>query len=261
MQALWSVQPEADDSRALMLTAFAASGDGNGVRRVIEADPGSVNELGLDGTSPLCAAAMWGHVALPESNCTVLYVGMRHFFLGLWWINYDGLLWVCILGQKLLRNSFLTAFVLLQTCQSTSWMFGFGARSIPSKRLHWNLEFNKTYHERSKVSQSITKQIRRYCKWGMMLFVWLSPSFLRLTFWRLCWTPWLLQLCEMKMGLVGRRSMRQHCKKRGRPACCFWKDKPTRWSRITKASQFQFQYMSIQCCPIRNLSIPEWEMD
>ena len=36
----------------------------NGVRRVIEADPGSVNELGLDGTSPLCAAAMWGHVTL-----------------------------------------------------------------------------------------------------------------------------------------------------------------------------------------------------
>ena len=54
----------ANDSRALMLTAFAASGDENGVRRVIEADPGSVNELGLDGTSPLCAAAMWGHVTL-----------------------------------------------------------------------------------------------------------------------------------------------------------------------------------------------------
>lgn len=62
MQTLWSVQPTANDSRALMLTAFAASGDENGVRRVIEADPGSVNELGLDGTSPLCAAAMWGHV-------------------------------------------------------------------------------------------------------------------------------------------------------------------------------------------------------
>ena len=64
MQTLWSVQPAANDSRALMLTAFAASGDENGVRRVIEADPGSVNELGLDGTSPLCAAAMWGHVTL-----------------------------------------------------------------------------------------------------------------------------------------------------------------------------------------------------
>jgi len=61
MQTL-SVQPEANDTRALMLTTFAASGDENGVRRVIAGDPGSVNELGLDGTSPLCAAAMWGHV-------------------------------------------------------------------------------------------------------------------------------------------------------------------------------------------------------
>ena len=63
MQTL-SVQPEANDTRALMLTTFAASGDENGVRRVIAGDPGSVNELGLDGTSPLCAAAMWGHVTL-----------------------------------------------------------------------------------------------------------------------------------------------------------------------------------------------------
>jgi len=45
-----------------MLTSFAAAGDPHGVRRVIEADPGAVNELGLDGTSPLCAAALWGHV-------------------------------------------------------------------------------------------------------------------------------------------------------------------------------------------------------
>eukprot|EP00439_Symbiodinium_sp_Y106_P016024 s2358_g2.t1 len=44
------------------LAAFVASGDEAGVRRVIEADPGAVNEVGLDGTSPLCAAAMWGHV-------------------------------------------------------------------------------------------------------------------------------------------------------------------------------------------------------
>ena len=65
MDGLLSVQPEANDTRALMLTAFAASGDEMGVRRVIEADPGSVNELGLDGTSPLCAAAMWGQVAWP----------------------------------------------------------------------------------------------------------------------------------------------------------------------------------------------------
>lgn len=61
----WSVQPEANDTRALMLTSFAASGDEKGVRRVIEADPGAVNEVGLDGTSPLCAAAMWGHVTWP----------------------------------------------------------------------------------------------------------------------------------------------------------------------------------------------------
>lgn len=57
-----SAVPEVNDSRALMLTSFAACGDVNGVLRVIEADPGAVNELGLDGTSPLCAAAMWGHV-------------------------------------------------------------------------------------------------------------------------------------------------------------------------------------------------------
>lgn len=61
----WSVQPEANDTLALMLTSFAASGDEKGVRRVIEADPGAVNEVGLDGTSPLCAAAMWGHVTWP----------------------------------------------------------------------------------------------------------------------------------------------------------------------------------------------------
>lgn len=47
-----------------MLTTFAASGDERGVRRVIEADPGAVNELGFDGTSPLCAAAMWGNVGI-----------------------------------------------------------------------------------------------------------------------------------------------------------------------------------------------------
>ncbi|CAE7369357.1 ASB3 [Symbiodinium sp. CCMP2592] len=62
MDPLASVQPEPNDSRAMMLAAFVASGDEAGVRRVIEADPGAVNEVGLDGTSPLCAAAMWGHV-------------------------------------------------------------------------------------------------------------------------------------------------------------------------------------------------------
>lgn len=58
---LVACDPEPDDSRALMLTPYVASGDERGCRRVIEADPGAVNELGLDGTSPLCAAALWGH--------------------------------------------------------------------------------------------------------------------------------------------------------------------------------------------------------
>ena len=55
-----SSEPLPGDTRALMLTSFAAAGDAHGVRRVLAADPGAVNELGLDGTSPLCAAAMWG---------------------------------------------------------------------------------------------------------------------------------------------------------------------------------------------------------
>merc|ERR1719203_441442 len=58
---LSSIQPELGDDRALMLTNFVASGDEAGVRRVISRDPGAVNELGMDGTSPLCAAAMWGN--------------------------------------------------------------------------------------------------------------------------------------------------------------------------------------------------------
>lgn len=58
------MQPEPNDDRAIMLTSFAAAGDERGVRRILEADPGAVNELGLDGTSPLCAAALWGHVAV-----------------------------------------------------------------------------------------------------------------------------------------------------------------------------------------------------
>lgn len=45
-----------------MLATFAAGGDIHGVRRVIAADPGAVNEVGLDGTTPLCAATLWGHV-------------------------------------------------------------------------------------------------------------------------------------------------------------------------------------------------------
>jgi len=58
---LVACDPELEDTRALMLTPYAAQGDERACRRVIEADPGAVNELGLDGTSPLCAAAMWGH--------------------------------------------------------------------------------------------------------------------------------------------------------------------------------------------------------
>jgi len=62
MDCVGNVEPLPNDNRAVMLTAFVASGDARGVRRVIESDPGAVNELGLDGTSPLCAAAMWGHM-------------------------------------------------------------------------------------------------------------------------------------------------------------------------------------------------------
>lgn len=62
MDGLANVEPEPDDIRAVMLTSFVASGDERGVRRVISQDPGAVNELGLDGTSPLCAAAIWGHI-------------------------------------------------------------------------------------------------------------------------------------------------------------------------------------------------------
>eukprot|EP00929_Paragymnodinium_shiwhaense_P058715 TRINITY_DN29416_c0_g1_i1.p1 TRINITY_DN29416_c0_g1~~TRINITY_DN29416_c0_g1_i1.p1 ORF type:complete len:253 (+),score=43.27 TRINITY_DN29416_c0_g1_i1:79-837(+) len=56
-----NVEPEPGDTRACMLAAFAARGDEAGVRRILTADPGAVNELGLDGTSPLCAATLWGY--------------------------------------------------------------------------------------------------------------------------------------------------------------------------------------------------------
>lgn len=57
------MEPGADgEQSAVMLTNFVASGDVRGVSRIIEADPGAVNEVGLDGTSPLCAAALWGHI-------------------------------------------------------------------------------------------------------------------------------------------------------------------------------------------------------
>lgn len=54
-------EPEPGDQRALMLASFAASGNVAGVRRVLAADPGAVNEVGLDGTTPLCAAVLWGY--------------------------------------------------------------------------------------------------------------------------------------------------------------------------------------------------------
>lgn len=58
------MDPQPGDSRALMMASFCAAGDERGVARVLAADPGAVNELGLDGTTPLCAAAMWGHTSL-----------------------------------------------------------------------------------------------------------------------------------------------------------------------------------------------------
>lgn len=58
------VQPEPEDDRALMLANFVAANNAPAVKRVIAKDPGAVNELGLDGTSPLCAAAMWGNDAM-----------------------------------------------------------------------------------------------------------------------------------------------------------------------------------------------------
>mmetsp|Transcript_46012 Transcript_46012/g.136009 ORF Transcript_46012/g.136009 Transcript_46012/m.136009 type:complete len:240 (-) Transcript_46012:54-773(-) len=61
---MMGVEPEPEDNRAVMLTSFVAAGDERGVRRILESDPGAVNEVGLDGTSPLCAAAMWGQLPL-----------------------------------------------------------------------------------------------------------------------------------------------------------------------------------------------------
>mmetsp|Transcript_101971 Transcript_101971/g.161163 ORF Transcript_101971/g.161163 Transcript_101971/m.161163 type:complete len:254 (+) Transcript_101971:46-807(+) len=56
-----AVQPEPNDDRAIMLATYAANNDLRGARRVIARDPGAVNEPGIDGTIPLCAAALWGH--------------------------------------------------------------------------------------------------------------------------------------------------------------------------------------------------------
>lgn len=52
----------AESSDGTMLAAAAANGDLVTARKVIELDPNSVNAWGADGTTPLCAAVMWGHV-------------------------------------------------------------------------------------------------------------------------------------------------------------------------------------------------------
>jgi len=54
-------QVEPDGERVGMLTSLAAAGDERGVRRILESDPGAVDECSPDGTSCLCAAALWGH--------------------------------------------------------------------------------------------------------------------------------------------------------------------------------------------------------
>jgi len=46
------------------LLSAAACGDELGVRRALEADPEALNEVGSDGTTPLCAAALWGHIGI-----------------------------------------------------------------------------------------------------------------------------------------------------------------------------------------------------
>jgi hypothetical protein len=59
-----AMEPDPHDQRAIMLATVAANGDEQGARRIISRDPGAVNEPGLDGTTPLCSAAMWGHTAM-----------------------------------------------------------------------------------------------------------------------------------------------------------------------------------------------------
>lgn len=58
------MEPSRHDQRAIMLASLAANGDEQGARAIIARDPGAVNEPGLDGTTPLCAAALWGHTAM-----------------------------------------------------------------------------------------------------------------------------------------------------------------------------------------------------
>jgi len=61
---LAAIQPDDQDDRAMMLATFVAGGNEAGVRRIIDRDPGAVNEPGLDGTLPLCAAAMWDNMSM-----------------------------------------------------------------------------------------------------------------------------------------------------------------------------------------------------
>lgn len=63
-EPLACIEPRPGEDRAVMLAAVVAMGDEQGVRRILESDPGAVNELGLDGTSPLCAASLWGHTGI-----------------------------------------------------------------------------------------------------------------------------------------------------------------------------------------------------
>lgn len=52
---------ENPDAVGAALAAACASGDEPAVRRILEANREMAHTLGADGTSPLCAAAMWGH--------------------------------------------------------------------------------------------------------------------------------------------------------------------------------------------------------
>lgn len=49
------------DEQTAILTAHVAAGNVSGVHKIVAQSPGIVNRVGLDGTSPLCAAALWGH--------------------------------------------------------------------------------------------------------------------------------------------------------------------------------------------------------
>jgi len=56
------VADDTGNSDGALLAAAAANGDLITARKVIEQNPKSLNSWGPDGTTPLCAAVMWGHV-------------------------------------------------------------------------------------------------------------------------------------------------------------------------------------------------------